>query len=85
MCLATIPRLFHWLGGLINASVGSSFLYRTRTTTVFRLVAPFLLIRAYWEEQVLTAEFGEDWHAYTIRVPMTLLRWRKRTKKGASR
>jgi protein-S-isoprenylcysteine O-methyltransferase Ste14 len=55
--------------GLI-AAAGSLLLYQTWTTVVFAVFAPFLLLRAQREEQVLSAEFGEAWQVYAACVPM---------------
>ena len=63
--------------GLIAAAFGSLLIYRTWTTVLFALFAPFLLLRARREEQVLAAEFGEQWQAYSRRVPRFLPRLRK--------
>lgn len=55
--------------GLITAAVGSLLLYHTWTTVLFAFLAPFTLLRARREEQVLSVEFGEEWRAYSRRVP----------------
>lgn len=62
--------------GLIVAAFGSLLIYRTWTTALFALFAPFVLRRARREEQVLSAEFGEQWQAYCRRVPALLPRLR---------
>jgi protein-S-isoprenylcysteine O-methyltransferase Ste14 len=64
--------------GLITASAGNLLLYQTWTTVAFAILAPFLLLRACREEQVLSTEFGEAWQVYAARVPMIFPRWRKR-------
>lgn len=58
--------------GLIVAAVGSLLLYHTWTTVAFAVFAPFVLFRTRREEQVLAAEFGEQWQAYCGRVPRFL-------------
>jgi protein-S-isoprenylcysteine O-methyltransferase Ste14 len=55
--------------GLICAAFGSLFLYQTWTTAVFAIFAPFVLLRARREEQVLAIEFGDRWRDYCRRVP----------------
>jgi protein-S-isoprenylcysteine O-methyltransferase Ste14 len=55
--------------GLILASAGGCFIYRT-WMPLFTLVAFLgLVVRARREEQALAAEFGEEWEAYCQRVP----------------
>lgn len=55
--------------GLLAAAVGSLLLYQTWTTLAYAIFAPFVLRRARREEQVLAAEFGEQWTEYSRRVP----------------
>jgi protein-S-isoprenylcysteine O-methyltransferase Ste14 len=62
--------------GLIASAVGSLLLYQTWTTAAFAIFAPFVLFRARREEQVLAAEFGEEWQVYYRRVPAILPRLR---------
>ena len=64
--------------GLIAAGVGSLLLYQTWTTAAFAIFAPFVLFRARREEQALAAEFGEEWQAYSRRVPPFFPRLTKR-------
>jgi len=64
--------------GLMMAAFGSLLIYQTWTTIVFVLFAPFLLLRARREEQVLAAEFGEEWLAYCRCVPPFFPRFTKR-------
>lgn len=64
--------------GLMMAAFGSLLIYQTWTTVVFVLFAPFLLLRARREEQVLAAEFGEEWLAYCRCVPPFFPRITKR-------
>lgn len=54
--------------GLILAALGALLVYATWTTVFFAAFAPFLLMRARREEQVLAAEFGEKWAEYGKRV-----------------
>lgn len=63
--------------GLILAALGGLLIYATWTTVYFGCFAPFLLIRAWREEKVLAAEFGEQWTAYCKRVPAFIPRLRK--------
>jgi protein-S-isoprenylcysteine O-methyltransferase Ste14 len=65
--------------GLILASIGALFIYGTWTTLYFALFAPFTLVRAWREEQALSAEFGEKWQEYCRRVPMIFPLLRKRS------
>ncbi|MBK8900907.1 MAG: isoprenylcysteine carboxylmethyltransferase family protein [Anaerolineaceae bacterium] len=55
---------------------GGLLLYRTWTFAFVLFHFPALLIRAWREEQLLAAEFGEQWAAYTRRVPAWLPRLR---------
>ncbi|HJW90322.1 MAG TPA: isoprenylcysteine carboxylmethyltransferase family protein [Anaerolineales bacterium] len=55
--------------GLSIAAVGGLFLFQT-WTMIFFLLLPFGFVRrARIEEQVLAAEFGEEWLDYCQRVP----------------
>ena len=54
--------------GLILASMGGLFIYRT-WTLVFTMIFLGLVRRARREEQALAAEFGEEWEEYCRRVP----------------
>ena len=58
--------------GILLTGMGGIFLYRT-WTMVF-LAANFfgLLIRTKREEEALAKEFGDQWQAYSIRVPAFL-------------
>ncbi|GER79189.1 MAG: hypothetical protein DPW21_00335 [Anaerolineae bacterium] len=67
--------------GLMVAAFGSLLIYKTWTTVLFALFAPFVLRRARREEQALSAEFGEQWQAYCHRVPMLFVCLRKRDEK----
>ena len=64
--------------GLIASAVGSLLLYQTWTTAAFAIFAPFILFRAHREEQALAGEFGEEWRAYSRRVPPFFPRLTKR-------
>jgi len=55
--------------GLITAAFGSLLIYLIWTTAIFTFFAPFLLLRARREEQVMAAEFGEQWYVYCRQVP----------------
>jgi protein-S-isoprenylcysteine O-methyltransferase Ste14 len=64
--------------GLIIASLGSLFLYFTRTSLYFACFAPLMLVRARREEAVLAAEFGDQWKEYSKHVPAFIPRVRKK-------
>lgn len=55
--------------GLAFAAWGALLIYFTWTTLYFACIAPLLAVRAYREEQVLSAEFTGQWQAYCRRVP----------------
>jgi protein-S-isoprenylcysteine O-methyltransferase Ste14 len=65
--------------GLFLASIGALLLYFTWTTLFFAFFAPLLMFRARREEQVLSAEFGDQWAMYCQRVPMLVphLSWKR--------
>lgn len=63
--------------GLALAAWGALLIYFTWTTVYFAIFAPMLAFRAYREEQVLSAEFGEQWNKYCQRVPAFFPRLRK--------
>jgi len=63
--------------GLILAALGGLLIYATWTTVYFACFAPFMLVRARREEQVLVKEFGEQWVEYSQRVPAFIPRVRK--------
>lgn len=63
--------------GLITAAVGALLIYATWTTFFFACLSPLLLIRAFREEAVLSAEFGGDWKEYCRRVPAFLPRLKR--------
>jgi protein-S-isoprenylcysteine O-methyltransferase Ste14 len=62
--------------GLILAALGSLLIYLTWTTLAFVVFAPFVLLRARREEQVLAVEFGLEWQQYCKHVPAFLPRLR---------
>ena len=64
--------------GLILAALGSLLIYTTWTTVFFACFAPLMLVRAWREEQILAAEFGEHWDEYCKRVPAFIPRLRKK-------
>jgi protein-S-isoprenylcysteine O-methyltransferase Ste14 len=66
--------------GLIAAALGSLLLYQAWTTAAFVIFAPFLILRARREEQALSAEFGEAWQAYAVRVPTILPDWKRKRR-----
>jgi protein-S-isoprenylcysteine O-methyltransferase Ste14 len=57
-----------YVGGIL-AELGMLLIYRTWTTLPIVLNIPVLIRRARREEEALAAEFGEQWTAYTERVP----------------
>jgi protein-S-isoprenylcysteine O-methyltransferase Ste14 len=63
--------------GLFLAAFGSLLIYPTWTTLLFACFAPFIIVRAWREEKVLLAEFGEQWQDYCMRVP-AFLPWLRR-------
>lgn len=62
--------------GVLLVGWGGLLLYRTWTFVLVLLHLPALLLRAQHEEQVLAAEFGEQWRVYSQRVPAWLPRLR---------
>ncbi len=60
--------------GLMFAAWGALLIYATWTTVYFAVFAPFLMVRARREEQVLASEFGEKWTDYCKHVPAFLPR-----------
>lgn len=64
--------------GVFLAAFGSLLLYFTWTTLFLTCFAPLTLVRAWREEKVLAAEFGEGWQAYRRRVPMFVPRLNKK-------
>ena len=63
--------------GIIAATLGGLLIYRT-WSLVFALTFFGLVIRARREEQVLAAEFGQQWADYCQRVPGWIPRFWKR-------
>ena len=55
--------------GILLAGLGGILLFRTWTLVFFSLNFLGLLVRARREEQVLAAEFGEQWRDYCQKVP----------------
>jgi protein-S-isoprenylcysteine O-methyltransferase Ste14 len=63
--------------GILLTGLGGLLLYRTWTFVFLIAHFPALMIRARREEQVLAAEFGQQWEAYRRCVPTWLPRyWR---------
>jgi len=54
---------------LQTAALGGLLLYRNWTAVFVALNLPWLILRARREEAALAAEFGQEWAAYTARVP----------------
>jgi protein-S-isoprenylcysteine O-methyltransferase Ste14 len=65
--------------GLMLAALGGLLLYQTWTMVAFAFFAPFTLLRSRREEQVLAAEFGNQWQEYCQRVP-AFLPWLRKEK-----
>jgi protein-S-isoprenylcysteine O-methyltransferase Ste14 len=65
-----------YLGALI-AGLGTLLVYRTWTVLFLLLHWPVLLVRARREEEVLAAEFGDEWEAYRRDVPAWFPRLRR--------
>ncbi len=63
--------------GIFLAALGSLLLYFTWTTLFFVCFAPLTLARAWREEKVLAAEFGEQWQKYCRHVPMFVPRFKR--------
>jgi protein-S-isoprenylcysteine O-methyltransferase Ste14 len=63
--------------GIIAATLGGLLIYRT-WSLVFALTFFGLVIRARREEQVLAAEFGQQWADYCRQVPGWIPHFRKR-------
>jgi protein-S-isoprenylcysteine O-methyltransferase Ste14 len=58
--------------GVFLTAIGSLLVYFTWTTLFLACFAPLTLLRAWREEKILAAEFGEQWQVYRERVPMFL-------------
>ncbi len=67
--------------GLVAAALGSLLLYQTWTCLAYALFAPFVLRRAWREEQALAAEFGEQWQTYCRQVPAFIPRLGKNAQR----
>jgi protein-S-isoprenylcysteine O-methyltransferase Ste14 len=68
--------------GLILMSLGSLLIYSTWTTLLFACIAPLITTRAFREEKILAAEFGEQWQEYHRHVPMFVPRFKPSAKDG---
>lgn len=60
--------------GLWFVGVGGLLLYRTWTFVFLLLQLPAMFMRAWREEQVLAAEFGQQWQTYCEQTPAWLPR-----------
>jgi protein-S-isoprenylcysteine O-methyltransferase Ste14 len=60
-----------YLGGII-AELGALLIFRNWAMLLVALNAPALVLRGRREEEVLAAEFGEQWAEYKQRTPMLL-------------
>lgn len=65
--------------GYLLTGLGGILLFQTWTMVFFTLNFPALMLRARREEQVLAAEFGQDWQDYSRRVPGWLPRFSRRS------
>lgn len=66
--------------GILMTGLGGLLIYRTWTWVFVALNFVGLVARAWREEQVLSAEFGSQWQAYSRQVPALIpfinkLRW----------
>ncbi len=68
--------------GLMLAAFGALLIYATWTTLAFAIFAPLTSVRARREEQVLAAEFGEQWQDYCRRIPMFVPRFKIERKEN---
>ena len=68
--------------GILLAGMGGIFLYRTWTMVFITANFFGLLVRVKREEEALAKEFGEQWQAYSSRVPAFLPKLRKDRKNG---
>lgn len=66
--------------GLQIAAFGGLLIYRTWTLVFLAVTFLGLMIRARREEQVLAAEFGEQWEAYCREVPAWIPRLRRQVR-----
>ena len=64
----TLVRNPMYVGGVL-AELGALLIYRTWATALITLQIPDLLLRTRREEEVLAAQFGEQWEEYRRRVP----------------
>ncbi|MHB1132027.1 MAG: methyltransferase family protein [Chloroflexota bacterium] len=62
-----------YLAGIL-AEVGALLLFRNWAMALVALNGPTLILRARREEELLAAEFGQQWEEYKARVPMLLPR-----------
>jgi protein-S-isoprenylcysteine O-methyltransferase Ste14 len=63
--------------GVLIAALGAILIYRTWTPVFAALNFLGLIYRARREEQILAAEFGEQWAAYCRNVPAWIPRFRR--------
>jgi len=69
--------------GLILGVIGGLLVYRTWTSALLLVFTVVLPLRARREEQVLAAEFGDDWEEYRRRVP-AFIPFRRKRRDAAS-
>jgi protein-S-isoprenylcysteine O-methyltransferase Ste14 len=55
--------------GVMLAAFGALLIFRTWTMVFYTLTSLGLIVRARREEDLLAAEFGEQWTSYKDRVP----------------
>ncbi|MCL5960070.1 MAG: isoprenylcysteine carboxylmethyltransferase family protein [Chloroflexi bacterium] len=65
-----------YLGGAL-AELGALLIYRTWATALVALQIPDLVLRSRREEEVLAAQFGQQWEEYRGRVPGWIPRIRR--------
>ena len=63
--------------GVFLVAAGSLLMYFTWTTLFLACFAPLTMLRAFREEKILAAEFGEQWQEYSQRVPMFVPRFKR--------
>ena len=55
--------------GVLLAALGALLIFRTWAMVIFAPMALVVIVRAKREENLLAAEFGEQWQSYKDRVP----------------
>ncbi|MEJ2487796.1 MAG: isoprenylcysteine carboxylmethyltransferase family protein [Anaerolineales bacterium] len=55
--------------GVFLAAIGALLIFRTWAIALFAPMSLVVLVRANHEEELLAAEFGEEWETYASKVP----------------